>query len=670
MGAGARALPNRVWPMQTFERSKRLSAAIAGVVLAGGVLGAAPAAAQTGDPPSLIVVMDGSGSMWAPFDATRQAKYLIARDALRQALGKIHPQTRVGLVALGHRRAGDCNDVEVLKAPEPLDAERLMAPLSQISPRGRGPLALALREAASMMPGDAGARHLLLIHDDADNCQADVCAAAAELRAAQVTAHVVGIGTKPDDVARMACVAQLTGGRHLHAQHGSQVAGLIEEALHQSGLDGGAEQPSVARGPRTAAIVPPPPIPASGPPALHLRALLATGAPPVTAPLHWAVTAEDGSRLFDGWASNPVVPVAAGRYAVEVRNGLASARQTVASGDRPMSVTLVLGAAKLIVRAKAPRSTVPLDDAIITISSIGSGSEETPVAIFRAAEAAALVPGGRYAVRAELGQVRAEQVVNVAAGESEAVELGLRVARLSLSAGGREALQPLEHSTFSILEDDPDDPSGRREVARSTAKAPTFFLAPGTYYVAARHGRVEARETVALKPGDDIQRILHAPAGRLSLSTRVTGVVPPGYQPSYLIRRADGAQEPLATNEALPTIFLPPGRYLVEGRYGPAGMATTREIDVQAGQAQELAFEHNIAELKVRFLPPAGGTSEVFWDIRDATGKLVWTSAQGEARAFLQAGRYRVAAETRDKRYERQVDVRPGESRTLDITGD
>ena len=72
-----------------------------------------------------------------------------------------------------------------MRQPEPLDVGKVMAPLEQFNPRGRGPLTLALREAAKSLPRDAGPRTLLLIHDDADNCQPDLCAAAAELRAAE-----------------------------------------------------------------------------------------------------------------------------------------------------------------------------------------------------------------------------------------------------------------------------------------------------------------------------------------------------------------------------------------------------------------------------------------------------------------------------------------------------
>jgi hypothetical protein len=65
---------------------------------------------------------------------------------------------------------------------------------------------------------------------------------------------------------------------------------------------------------------------------------------------------------------------------------------------------------------------------------------------------------------------------------------------------------------------------------------------------------------------------------------------------------------------------------------------------------------------------PGAAVNEIWWDIRDETGKAVWTDGQTEAVANLLAGRYIVRAETRDKRYERPVELRAGESKTLEIT--
>src|SRR5262245_48153993 len=107
--------------------------------------------AQGADAAALIVVFDGSGSMWGPMEGTRQSKLVVAREGLRRALAKVAPQTRIGLTSFGHRR-GDCGDVEVMRRAEPMDMDRLMGPLERLNPKGRGPLTLALREAAKALP--------------------------------------------------------------------------------------------------------------------------------------------------------------------------------------------------------------------------------------------------------------------------------------------------------------------------------------------------------------------------------------------------------------------------------------------------------------------------------------------------------------------------------------
>jgi hypothetical protein len=61
---------------------------------------------------------------------------------------------------------------------------------------------------------------------------------------------------------------------------------------------------------------------------------------------------------------------------------------------------------------------------------------------------------------------------------------------------------------------------------------------------------------------------------------------------------------------------------------------------------------------------------EVYWEVRDQAGRTVWTTGQQEPSVTLQAGRYRIRAETRDKRYERSVDVAGGEVKPFELTAD
>ena len=77
-------------------------------------------------------------SMAGTIEGLRTSKVALAKDAVRRGLTKVGPQTRVGLVAFGHRR-GDCGDVELMRPLEPLDAQRLGEALDRMNPRGRGP---------------------------------------------------------------------------------------------------------------------------------------------------------------------------------------------------------------------------------------------------------------------------------------------------------------------------------------------------------------------------------------------------------------------------------------------------------------------------------------------------------------------------------------------------
>jgi hypothetical protein len=95
-----------------------------------------------------------------------------------------------------------------------------------------------------------------------------------------------------------------------------------------------------------------------------------------------------------------------------------------------------------------------------------------------------------------------------------------------------------------------------------------------------------------------------------------------------------------------------------------------REVEVKAGQVQQLTLDHLAGVLKLRLSSGGLALGDVFWDVRDETGRNVWTTGQSEPTVTLQSGRYVVRAETRDKRYDRQVEVRAGETRQVEVSAD
>jgi Ca-activated chloride channel homolog len=653
-----------------------------GLIVALALLSAMAGGTRThaADEPSFIVVFDGSGSMWGNIEGTRVNKLTVARDALRRGLAKVAPQTRVGLASYGHRR-GDCGDVEVMLPPQPVDVDRIAAPLEKLNPRGRGPLTLALQEAAKVLAGSAGRSSLILVHDDADNCQANLCAVATELRAAGIAVHVVGLGLKPEDASKMQCLPQTTGGRFFNAQTAEQVDPAIEGALRLAsiGAEYGLPPPAAsAPPPRPIASGPAPTVAQDAPAGLYLRALLAPKTEPVGWPLRWIVSPEGAPTtvLFDAQASNPYVRAAPGRYVVEARDGATSATATVDVVENgPTLANVVLNGGTLQVRGQAQKTAAPLVDAIITISSAGQDAKKEtagpPLAVFKGSEGTATLPAGRYIVRVEQGLVRTERSVVVPAGSQGRIDIQLNGALVQLTAAGRDG-NLLDAPIFSVFEDDPDSPRGRREIARSAARQADFVLAPGTYYVNARQGSAEAQERVAVGPGDVVRRTLSLAASKLSLSTRPLGGTQLNAPVSYRVDRIDGSPgDAITTSRASSDLYLPSGRYRVEGRYGVMNARLVREVDVKAGQAQQVVFEHQASTVRLRLLGASGlPLGEAFWDIRDQSGRTVWTTGQSEPTLTLQAGRYLIRAETREKRYERALDLGSGETKVVEMTAD
>jgi Ca-activated chloride channel family protein len=647
-------------------------------------LSAGPARAQ--EPAAVTIILDASGSMWNNIEGSKGSKINLAREAVRRALPKLPPQTKVGLAAFGHRR-GDCVDVELIRAPEPIDAPRMSEQMEKVNPRGRGPLVHALREAAKPLLPLPGKRSLLLIHDEADNCQQNVCVVADELRRAGLATHVVGLGLKPDDMGKMACLPQATGGRLVNVQTPEQVTAAVEELLRLAVGDAGAgARPGPVTGPVPApsAAARPAPSPSAGaapmppanaPPGLYLRPLLVAKGEPVSAPMNWMVTPEGqpGTVLFARRASYPDVPLPPGRYLVEARDGPVSASETVTVADKgPTVVSLVLNAGVLQACAQAAKGNAPFGDAVITITDTKESGVGTPVAVFKGSEATAMLPAGRYLVRVEQGLARAERAVVVTAGGQGRIDIPIDAARLQLSAAGRDFAGTGDTLTFSIAEDDPDAPKGRREVARAAGRQAEFVLPPGTYYVIAKLGIIEARDSIAVGPGDVVKRTLSVAAGRLTLATKPVGGGQASSEPvSYRIERLDAPADVIVTSRPSPAFLLPAGRYRVEGRYGAMNARAVRDVEVKAGQAQQLTLEHQAAALKLRLVGSGGPVlADVAWDIRDEAGATVWTTAQAEPSLVLQSGRYVVRAETRDKRYSRALEVKAGDSRVLELPAD
>lgn len=205
-------------------------------------------------PGQSMLVLDASGSMWGQIGG--KAKIEIAREAVGSMLATWPANQQLGLMAYGHRSKGDCADIQMLKAPGPLDKASFQQSVNALQPKGMTPISASVRMAAEHLKFSEQKATVILVSDGEETCQADPCAVGKELEQMGVdfTAHVVGfdIDKNPKAKAQLQCLASSTGGRYLDARD----AGELNEALREVAQAPAAPPPEPEPQPEVSVQVP------------------------------------------------------------------------------------------------------------------------------------------------------------------------------------------------------------------------------------------------------------------------------------------------------------------------------------------------------------------------------------------------------------------------------
>lgn len=627
-------------------------------------LGGPPASADTAAP--VLIIVDGSGSMWGKMERDETAKLYGTRDLLRERLLAAPTSSRIGLASFGQRRKGDCSDVEILTPVEAGGAERAVAALDALNPKGKGPVTAAIREGVKAIgPGAAG--HIILVHDNADNCSPDLCTATAEIAKTNpgLRVHVLSLGLSKPERERMRCLSETTGGLHFDAANRTDMAAGLKSIFEAAGLDAAAP---AAPAPVAAAPV----AEAKGPPGLKLSASLNANGAPVDAAIEWRImkggSSPDTPPLVERKSREINELVEPGTYAVSLSHGLIRRDFTIeVTSDGPVVRRLDLNGGRLAINAAASRQGDKLNAPMLTVSTVGDGAPGSGSVLWlgREADAELAVPAGRYVVEVSDGLARSVETVEVAPGASARADLVLDTGRLELTATASAGGPPLDRVLYLIFADDPAAPEGRREVARSTAAVADFTLQAGTYYITARHGGAERREQVAISSGDFVKRTLSLDVGRLTVNPRLSE--PAAQSTSTFVTRvyrADGNQEQVGQSTASePSFVLGAGRYRIETQVSMTNISTSAVVELTAGGEIATPIKLDAGTMTVSGL--TGNTARAA--LRDESGRVVWRSRVGERLTALVApGRYALLIDDGGAVFERPVNVEPGGTVTVD----
>jgi Ca-activated chloride channel homolog len=179
-----------------------------------------------------IIVMDGSGSMWGQIDG--RTKLEIARETVAKVLGTIPADRALGLMAYGHRKKGSCTDIELMVPAEKGTSARILESVNKMRFLGKTPLTEAVRQAAMSLRYTEEEATVVLVTDGLETCEADPCALGRELEAAGLnfTAHVVGFGLSREDGAKVACLAENTGGHYIQASNAKGLADALTATVN------------------------------------------------------------------------------------------------------------------------------------------------------------------------------------------------------------------------------------------------------------------------------------------------------------------------------------------------------------------------------------------------------------------------------------------------------
>ncbi len=526
-----------------------------------------------------IIVLDGSGSMWAQIEG--KARITIARETLDSVLSTLPGDLELGLMSYGHREKGNCADIEMLVEPAAGTGPAIAAAANKINPKGMTPLSDAVRLAAEELRYTEDKATVILITDGLETCEVDPCALANELESQGVdfTTHVLGFGLSDDEGRQVACLAENTGGKYLSAQDGNALADALTATVAEV----------------VQAELEPAPVPEPEPePVLEYNVLptasLAEGSPDLAderGDLVWgiysvAIDGQAGERLQTEYRSGARFNVPPGEYIMRAEFGYAQVDQNISVVEGELlEPYFVLNAGMVTVRAYAAESEPINTDAHIPMAYPGGSTSGWGEETFR-------IPAGEQTMTVELGGGRYEETFTLAAGESIAKDIIVGTGVAAVDAVYVEGMPVTDNDMYVRIYKAKKALDGSREQAGyGFGAGTTYDLSPGDYVATIELDGVTAEVPFSVVTGERVEVNLVLNAGIAAFTT-----------PNLDIARVYGAKKAIdgSRNEfayefaAEWQTTLPAGDYVLDARFKD-GSAKEVPFTVTGGERTEVSAE-------------------------------------------------------------------------------
>jgi len=170
-----------------------------------------------------MLIFDASRSMRGEIDG--KTRVSIARDVLGKVFQRYEASLKLGIMAYGSRSSSNCRDIRYSRPAGRIKIASYKRALKRIRPRGKTPIALAIRAGANRLDYKNKKTTLILMSDGLDNCRGNPCAVARELEESAnfLTIHVIAFSVPKEDLPGLSCIAGNTGGRFFTADNGAEL---------------------------------------------------------------------------------------------------------------------------------------------------------------------------------------------------------------------------------------------------------------------------------------------------------------------------------------------------------------------------------------------------------------------------------------------------------------
>jgi Ca-activated chloride channel family protein len=587
------------------------------------------------------IVFDASGSMWGQIEG--QTKIEIAREAMKQMLDGWDEGVDIGLTAYGHRRKGDCNDIETLIAPAPPDPAAFGSAVDGLVPKGKTPLSEAVRRAAEDLKYTEEKAAVVLISDGLETCGADPCAAAKALdeKGVDFKVHVVGFDLKEGESEQLECIARATGGNFWLAKDAAGLTDAFTEVVEvvaappapepETELQTEPAARSEAAAEAVAVVDSEPekaaePRPAPGAtietevvteatsktartPRKHqgefrgvkLVPFMSEGGEVIGKDVHWKILApepdfEGKRRQFAAkdWTGTHIFELEPGRYLVRGTYGFVSVEQVIEVETGQGEIfDIVFDAAKLKVTAVMAPGSEALSNVhwkLLAPEVDFEGRRKQFAGKDWAGPGHVMtVPAGHYRIQAAHDFVTRTGEVTLTPGEKKTFTMDMQAARVSLSAVLAAGQEPLANVHWKVLAPEVDFEGRRAQFAAKDWARPghRMTIPAGTYQLQVTHGFITRTADLTVAPGERKVVTVDLAGAQVALSAVLAAGGEPVNQVHWKVFRpdADGTRVPVASKDwANPgyLMALPAGSYEVEVRHGNVSATGTLELEAGA----------------------------------------------------------------------------------------